>query len=58
MVVLIVESVDRALMLESVDRALIPASFEVRAGIWLSNTHKTGVTLEVMLSLDLIHWVQ
>ena len=46
------------LIMESADRTLMPTSVAVRAGIWLRIAHRTGVSVEVMLILGLIHRVQ
>ena len=46
------------LTVESADRALMPTSVAVRAGTWLRTAHRTGIRIEVMLSLVLIHRVQ
>ena len=46
------------LIVESADRALMPVLVVVRVGIWLETAHKIEVRLEVMLSLGLIHRVQ
>ena len=45
------------LKVESANRELMPSSVVVRAGIWLKSAHTTGINLEVMLSLGLIHRV-
>ena len=42
----------------SVDRALKPTLVVVRMVIWLRTTYSTGVRLEVILNLVLIHMVQ
>ena len=46
------------LTMESADRALMPVLVAVRAGTWLRTVHRTGVRLEVMLILGLIHRVK
>ena len=46
------------LTVENADSALISSSVVGRADIWLRNAHRTGVRLEVILSLGLIQTVQ
>ena len=46
------------LTVKTSDRKLIPTSVAVRAGTWLRTAHRTGIRIEVMLSLVLIHRVQ
>ena len=43
---------------ESADRELMPALVAEITGTWSRTAHRTGVRLEVMLSLGLIHMVQ
>ena len=46
------------LTMESADRELMLASVVVLAGTWSRIAHRTGVRIEVMLNLGLIHRVK